>query len=123
MTDPGEIVRAWCTAISERDKAAFLDLSHAAIAFYGPDGVGTGHEVAAHWFDTEPMRVTIHALEMDGLTVRLHQHIDWLDPQGNIAEQSESAAQIEVRDDKVFSYRRIEEVEGLAADDKPVISP
>ncbi|WP_404400910.1 hypothetical protein [Pelagibacterium halotolerans] len=122
MTDPEAIVRAWCDAISDRDKARFLDLSHAAIAFYGPDGVGTGHDVAAEWFDAEPMRITIKSIEVDGLTVRLYQHIDWLDAQGHVADAADNAAQIEVHDDKVFSYRRIDEAEGPAGD-KPVISP
>lgn len=121
MTDPEQIVRAWCAAISDRDKARFLELSHAAIAFYGPDGVGTGHDVVAEWFDAEPMRITIQSLEVDGLTVRVHQHIDWLDAQGRVADSIDNAAQIEVRDDKVFSYRRIDEADG--PDGKPVISP
>lgn len=118
MTDPQEIVRAWCDAITRRDKDAFLALSHEAIAFYGPDGTDVGHEVVSNWFDAEPMRITIRKLEANGLTVRIDQRIERPG-----SEINENTAQIEVRDNKVYSYRQIEEPDAPYANEDPVVSP
>lgn len=121
MDEPERIVTSWCDAITRRDKDAFLGLCHEAVAFYGPEGAGVGHEVVSDWFDAEPMRITIKDMRTDGLTVRLDHHIDWLDANGDVEYEADNAAQIEIRDAKVYSYRRVEEPPHAAED--PVVSP
>lgn len=83
---------------------------------HGPHGVGVGHDVVAAWLDTMPMRIEIESLAEQDAKVLIHHHIDWFDRNGEVESSIDNAALIEVRDGKVFSYRRVAEPDAIAAD-------
>jgi hypothetical protein len=120
MTRPSEIARLWLEAITTRNKVALFSISHAAIEIHGPQGIGSGHQILSDWFESEPMRISIKALAERGSELLVHHHIDWFGENGQIEYSIDNAALIEIRADKVFSYRRVEDSGAQTSEFTPV---
>jgi|GEM_PF-2915900 len=114
MVRSADVAARWLAAISARDKEALLAVSHAAIELHSPWGVSVGHELLSGWFDATPMRIAVKSLAERGTGVLVLHQIDFLDEGGRIDSTIDNAAMIEVRDGKVFSYRRVTDTELLS---------
>lgn len=104
IKQPYEVAIAWLNSISAQNEKECLALSHPDIQIHGPHGISKGHEVLKPWFTDAPMHIHIlNVLERE-YEVLVEHRIEWPMEHQSI----QNAALLEIRDEKIFSYRRVE---------------